>query len=82
MLSFLSKGRGVAADILAAQLRISGNEQLHLPEQHRARRRDVRRNALNQDLSKPRRKGPKDDGDAIGDVNAYRLSRYEQCYRR
>ena len=79
VLSFLSKGCGEAADILAAQLRISGNEQLHLPEQHRARLRDARRNALNQDLSKPRRK---DDGDAISDVNAYRLSRYEQCYRR
>ena len=37
MLSFLSKGCGEAADILAAQLRISGNEQLHLPGQHRAR---------------------------------------------
>jgi hypothetical protein len=35
--SFLSNGRGEAADILAAQLRISGNEQLHLPGQHRAR---------------------------------------------
>jgi hypothetical protein len=37
VLSFLSKGCGEAADILAAQLRISGNEQLHLPGQHRAR---------------------------------------------
>ena len=37
------------------------------------------RNALYQNLSKPRRK---DDGDAIGDVNAYRLSRYEHHRRR
>ena len=37
VLSFLSKGCGEAADILAAQLRISGNEQLHLLGQHRAR---------------------------------------------
>ena len=37
VLSFLSKGCGEAADILAAQLRTSGNEQRHLHEQHCAR---------------------------------------------
>ena len=66
MLSF-SKGCGEAADILAAQLRISGNEQLHLPEQHCARLKVRVAMLSNQVYSKPGRSN-KGDGDVIFNV--------------